>query len=65
MIVVGLALVCVGFIFWRRRDKQNDEVDRPKEISPIEDPGIAELLARLNAVEPEMRDERSEHREPE
>ena len=62
LIVIGFALVCAGFIFWRAPDEQNGEVDHSS--SPVEDSGIAEVLSRLNAMEPEIRDERGEDYRP-
>jgi hypothetical protein len=64
LIVIGFALVCGGLIF-RRRLEPDEESSQAgsREIPPIER-GLLEDLRRLNAMEPEMRNERSEDHRP-
>jgi hypothetical protein len=55
LIVIGLALVCAGFIFWPRasRTEAEEKTPRTAEEEKTETGGLADLVQRLN----ESRDE--------
>ena len=55
LIVIGLALVCAGFIFWHRasRTEAEEKTPRTAEEEKTETGGLADLVQRLN----ESRDE--------
>jgi hypothetical protein len=69
LIVIGLALVCGGLILPRGfSEKPNEESSQvsldPVERRLLEDPEYAETLRRLNAMEPEVRNERGNDHRP-
>ncbi|MGX9431802.1 hypothetical protein [Bradyrhizobium sp. LeoA1S1] len=68
LIVIGFALVCGGLIFRRRLEPDEERSQAgsgeiPQSLDPIQR-GLLEDLRRLNAMEPEMRNERSEDHRP-
>jgi hypothetical protein len=50
LIVIGLALVCAGFIFWHRasRTQEEEKTSSTAEEGKAEAGGMADLLQRLN-----------------
>jgi len=67
LIVIGLALVCGGLIFRRgsaKSDEKSSQAGGSGEIPQIKDRAYAETLRRLNAIEPEMRNEGGEDHRP-
>jgi hypothetical protein len=64
LIVIGFAFVCGGLIFRRRLEPDEESSQAgsgeiPQSLDPIER-SLLEDLRRLNAMEPQMRNERSE-----
>lgn len=52
LIVIGLALVCGGLIFWRRasRTEEEEEGRRASKAGSEAAPEMADLLRRLNEI---------------